>query len=100
MYFGCRASALGEGQGRNPKHVVHVQIQQIRAESFVKPYAYLRLVTFNYGSVPEHAHETALELVSGADFGRFLHHFSSTTRLKGSRGQVRPEIGQKTKLKL
>jgi hypothetical protein len=41
--------------------------------------AYLRLVThfmfFNCGSGPEHGHETALELVSGVNFGCVLHHF-------------------------
>jgi hypothetical protein len=46
-----------------------------------------------YGS--EDGHETALELVSGANFGCVLHHFSSLTRWNGSRCQVRPETGQK-----
>ena len=41
----------------------------------------------------------ALEVVSGANFGCVLQHFSGPTRLKGSRGQVRPEIGQKLKIK-
>ncbi len=49
----------------------------------------------NCGSGPENCHETALELVSGVNFGRGLHHFSSPTRWNGSRGQVRPETGQK-----
>jgi hypothetical protein len=35
--------------------------------------------------------------LSGANFGCVLHHFSSPTRWNGSRGQVRPETGQKTK---
>ncbi len=42
----------------------------------------------------------ALELVSGADFGCVLHHFSSPTRLDGSRGQVRPEMGLKPKIQI
>ncbi len=50
----------------------------------------------NCGSGPENGHETALDLVSWADFGCVLHHFSSPTRWSGSRGQVRPETGQKT----
>ncbi len=41
---------------------------------------------FNCGSGPENGHETVLELVSLANFGCVLHHFSSPTRLKGSRG--------------
>ncbi len=59
---------------------------------------YLRLVThfvFYCGSGPEHGHETALELVYGANLGCVLHHFSSPTRWNGSRGQVRPETGRK-----
>ncbi len=51
---------------------------------------------FTCGSGPENGHETALELVSGANFGCVLHHFSSPTRWNGSRGQVLPETGQKT----
>ena len=38
----------------------------------------------------------ALELVSEADFGCVLHHFSSWTRLRRSRGQVRPGNAEKT----
>ena len=34
-------------------------------------------------------------MVSGANFGCLLHHFSSPTRGSGSRGQVRQETGQK-----
>ena len=60
---------------------------------------YLRLVTHfrfvNCGSGLTNRHETALELVSGANFGCVLHHFSSPTRWNGSRGQVRPETGEK-----
>ena len=37
----------------------------------------------------------ALELASGADFGCILHHFSSWTRLRPSRGQVRPGDAEK-----
>ncbi len=61
--------------------------------------AYLRLVThfgFLIGSGTEHGNETAVELVSGANVGCVLHHFSSPTRWNVSRGQVRPEVGQKT----
>ena len=36
-----------------------------------------------------------LAWVSGATLGSVLHHFPGPTRSKGSRGQVRPEIGQK-----
>ena len=43
----------------------------------------------------ENGHERALELVSGANFGCVLHHFSGPTHLEGSRGQVRQGIGQK-----
>ncbi len=50
---------------------------------------------FNCGSGPEHGYETALELVSGANFGCVLHLFSSPTRWNGSRGEVRPETAQK-----
>ncbi len=60
--------------------------------------SYLRLVThFEFSSVsgPESGHETALEFVSGANLGHVLHDFSSPTRWNGSRGQVRPETGQK-----
>jgi hypothetical protein len=42
-------------------------------------FSYLRVMThlnFVYcGSVPENGHETALELVSGANFGCVLHRF-------------------------
>ena len=37
----------------------------------------------------------ALELVSGANFGRVLQHLSGPTRSKGSRGQVRLGIGKR-----
>ena len=40
--------------------------------------------------------EKALELVSKANFGRFLHHFLSLTRWQGSRGQVRPKFAAET----
>ncbi len=52
---------------------------------------------FNCGSGPEHGHETALVLVSGANCGCGLHRFSSPTRWNVSRGQVRPETGRKPK---
>ncbi len=52
---------------------------------------------FNSGSGPDKGHETALELVSGANFEGMLHHFSSPTRWNGSRGQVRPETCPKPK---
>ncbi len=45
-------------------------------------------------------HETALQLVSGANFGPVLHHFSSSTRLDGSQGQVWPEIGQQLHIQI
>jgi hypothetical protein len=64
----------------------------------VQQIAFRRLVThfkFVIGSGPENGHGTALELVSGAHFVRVLHHVSSPTRWNGSRGQVRPETGQK-----
>jgi len=44
-------------------------------------------------------HEIALELVSGAHFGRVLRHFLGPTRLKGSWGQVRQEIRQNPPIK-
>ncbi len=68
------------------------------ALQFERIIGYLRLVThfkFCIGSGPDNGHETALELVSGANFGRVLHHFSIPTRWNGSRGQVRPATGQK-----
>ncbi len=43
----------------------------------------------NCGSGPENDHETALDLVSGADVRCILHDLSSPTRWNGSRGQVR-----------
>ncbi len=52
------------------------------------------LTILKCGSGPESGHETALELVSGANFGCVLHQLSSPTRWNGSRGQVRPETGQ------
>ncbi len=61
-------------------------------------YPYLRLVThfeFSIVGPDQHGHETALELVSGANIGGVLHRFSSPIRWNGSRGQVRPETGQK-----
>ncbi len=57
------------------------------------------LEILNCGSGPENGHETALELVSGANFGCVLHHLSRPTRWNGSWGQVRPEICQKTNKK-
>ncbi len=45
-------------------------------------------------SRPGNGHETALQLVSGADFSCVLHHFSSLTRRSESRGQGRPENDQ------
>jgi len=48
----------------------------------------------------ENGRETALELVSGACLGCDLHHFSGPTRFKGSRGQVRPGIRQKPRMKI
>ena len=48
----------------------------------------------------ENGHETAFKLVSGAKFVCVLHHLSGPTRLKESRGQVRPEIGQKPKIRI
>ncbi len=50
------------------------------------------------GSGPGNSHETALELVSGVNVGCVLHHFSSPTRWKGSRVQVRPVTGQKSNI--
>ena len=48
----------------------------------------------------ENGYETALELVSGADFVCVLHHFSGPSRVEWSRGQVRPEIYQKLKIQI
>ena len=45
------------------------------------------------------SHELGIQLVTGANFGCVLHHFSGRTRFKGSQGQVRPEIRQKTENK-
>ncbi len=57
-------------------------------------------LTLTFGSGPENGHETALELVSGANFGCVLHHFSSPARLDWSRGQVLPELVQNPKIQI
>ncbi len=58
-----------------------------------------RILYFSSGGRIFHCHEISLELVSGADFRWFPHHFSSLTCSRGSGGQVWPENSQKPKLK-
>ena len=48
------------------------------------------------GPKTQSAHERDLELVSGADFWRNLHYFSSRGRSRGSRGPPRAPRGQKS----
>ncbi len=42
-----------------------------------------RNLDFSFGGRTENHYETALELVSGADFKCVLHHFPSLARLEG-----------------
>jgi hypothetical protein len=56
---------------------------------------YGRILYLSLGDRTENGHETAIYLVSGADFRGVLHHLLSLTRLKGSWGQVWAENGPK-----
>jgi hypothetical protein len=60
---------------------------------------YWSILDFGFGGRTEHGYEMALDLLSEADSGCVLHHFSSLARLKGSWGQVWSENGPTPKLK-
>ncbi len=47
-----------------------------------------RILDFTFWGRREKDHEMSFEFVSGADFRRMLHHFSSRARLEASWGQV------------
>jgi len=47
---------------------------------------------------PEHGHQRALEVLSGADFGRMLHDFSSWARLRRSWLGLPPRAAQEVAL--
>ncbi len=55
---------------------------------------------FCFGSRTKSGHEIALYFASGADFMRFLHHFSSLARFQESWGRVRQESDPKLQLNL